>query len=545
MPKKKKPRGKKEQGISKAAEVLAALEADYHTSRQKYSVFVESIQKCTPLEKAEAWLSYVSENMDLFGDQEALVYLVSRGKDCSKRIRELIARWKESEKHAIATCAEGISVHGLKTGKAKRYGMKSLADASKIETLSPFELRDFWHGHRVQQLSIDATMLRTVEWCGIGGFDPWWKRYAKEQTRDLTLGGAEPLPLSFWLFNMCRSEYAISLMRKAFGRALDALEMSGHNQAHPWTFHRGYDPPGDPPVDHIPFASSIVFANLILRRGEPESDLVIPATGALQKHQNEDGSWPLWAKPTAKASIEATAMAIHAIALRRPTGSERILAAGRDYLMAHQDRGGHWTDPDSPDPVYLTVLALDAIELANGGTSVTFHLPGAPLSSLNYTKQGGKSVQKHRRFAVALSFPGEYRSFVEPVAESLCQKLGKDRVFYDKCYEAELARPDLDVHLQSIFRDEADLLVVFLCSDYERKDWCRLEWRAIRDLIKNRRPGDVMLVRLDDAEIPGVLSIDGYIDAANRHPKEIADLILRRLASQPTSPPSESNEHPL
>ncbi len=319
--KKKQPRGNSDQRLSDAAKAFVALDAEWRANRQKYSVFVETIQNFSQLDKAEAWLSYVSENIDLFGDQEALVYLVSRGKECSKQIKEVIARWKECEKRQIANFAKGNSIHHLETGKGRRFGRRSLADASKIETLSPYQLMDFWIGPRNQELSIDATMLRTVEWCEIGGFDPWWRRYAKEQTTNLTLGGVEPVPLSFWLFNMCRSQYAISLMGKALGNALDVLEVSDYGQTHPWTFHREYDAAGNPPVDHVPFASAVVFANVFLRHGDRESDFVSPAIGTLQKLQNEDGSWPLWAEPSAEPSIEATAMAMHAIALRRPMGS--------------------------------------------------------------------------------------------------------------------------------------------------------------------------------------------------------------------------------
>ena len=50
-----------------------------------------------------------------------------------------------------------------------------------------------------------------------------------------------------------------------------------------------------------------------------------------------------------------------------------------------------------------------------------------------------------KRFQVALSFAGEHRNFVEGVAEQLSRILGQNRVFYDRYYEAELARPNLEV----------------------------------------------------------------------------------------------------
>lgn len=153
-----------------------------------------------------------------------------------------------------------------------------------------------------------------------------------------------------------------------------------------------------------------------------------------------------------------------------------------------------------------------------------------------------------KRFKIALSFAGEHRGFVEPVAARLADQVGRDRVLYDKYYEAEFARPDLDVYLQRLYHDESELVAVFLCADYERKDWCGLEWRAIRDVIKKRQASTVMPLRFDDTEIPGVFSIDGYVWIGGRSAQEIADLILQRLqinAGQPfASPPSSLPKSP-
>jgi hypothetical protein len=133
------------------------------------------------------------------------------------------------------------------------------------------------------------------------------------------------------------------------------------------------------------------------------------------------------------------------------------------------------------------------------------------------------------RFDIAVSFPGEARKRVREVVTALRQAgCSKERLFYDKWYEAELSRPDLDVYLQSLYQ-KSKLLVVFLCRDYERKTWTGLEWRVFRDLIKNKKGDMIMPLRLDDAKVSGFLSIDGFIDMRNREPDEIADLILERL----------------
>lgn len=90
------------------------------------------------------------------------------------------------------------------------------------------------------------------------------------------------------------------------------------------------------------------------------------------------------------------------------------------------------------------------------------------------------------RFKVALSFPGEKREYVADVASEVKKHLGRDAVFYDMDFTAQLARPNLDTLLQRIYLDNSDLVVVFLCADYENKEWCGLECRAIREKIKSK-----------------------------------------------------------
>ena len=142
-----------------------------------------------------------------------------------------------------------------------------------------------------------------------------------------------------------------------------------------------------------------------------------------------------------------------------------------------------------------------------------------------------QNQQNTKRFRVALSFPGEHRDYVSKVAEALSQsqQLQKSQIFYDEWYKAELARLSLDNYLQEIYHDGSELIVVFLCKEYEAKKWCRLEWRAIRNLISNRQDEDIMPMRFDDADVGGILGIDGYIDLRQYTPEQAAEFILQRL----------------
>jgi len=139
----------------------------------------------------------------------------------------------------------------------------------------------------------------------------------------------------------------------------------------------------------------------------------------------------------------------------------------------------------------------------------------------------GVNLNTHN-FDVALSFPGEARGYVEQVAAALEHLIGPDRYFYDNNFVAQLARPGLDTFLQAIYRDRSKLIVVFVGEDYERKEWCGIEFRAIREVLNGRAPDRIMYVRMDDGVVEGVLRLDGYVDARRFTPEQVAGFIRER-----------------
>ncbi|HEX8353161.1 MAG TPA: AAA family ATPase, partial [Pyrinomonadaceae bacterium] len=139
-------------------------------------------------------------------------------------------------------------------------------------------------------------------------------------------------------------------------------------------------------------------------------------------------------------------------------------------------------------------------------------------------------MESTKRFRIAFSFAGEKRDFVGQVAAILALRFGETAILYDKYYEAEFSRARLGRYLPKLYHEQSELVVVVICRDYPRKEWCGLEWDAIFDLLKQRREGEVMLSRFDNATVEGLYSDAGFTELDNKSPEQFARLILERLA---------------
>lgn len=135
-----------------------------------------------------------------------------------------------------------------------------------------------------------------------------------------------------------------------------------------------------------------------------------------------------------------------------------------------------------------------------------------------------------KRFRIAFSFAGEKRDFVSKVADVLAKQFGQDHILYDKFHEAEFSRGDLAFYLPDLYSNQSDLVVAVLCPDYDKKEWCGLEWNAIFGLLKERKVGEVMLARFGYVEGKGLHGLAGYTDLDDETPEQAAILILERLA---------------
>ena len=143
------------------------------------------------------------------------------------------------------------------------------------------------------------------------------------------------------------------------------------------------------------------------------------------------------------------------------------------------------------------------------------------------------NIDSHR-FLVAFTFPGSKRRLVRNVYHKIRKALNREEIFFDEMFTEELAVTNLDNTLRNIYHN-ADLIVPFLCSGYEESRWCGVEWESILTSIKARSPNEIMIIRLDNAEIAGLSWKHGYINAVKARPLSksksnyLAEQILQRI----------------
>ena len=336
---KEKPRNKTSEGLSK--EELEKIQKMYEESKEKqllYDEYCESIKNLEPLEKAESWLHYIAENIRGYIDQEALVYFVSRGK-CSnytKQIHDLEVWWREE-----------------------------LNNTQRSDPKSNY----FWSSPIEHSLVIDSVMMRTKEWLKINGFEKSWSDLVKK-TDYIT---PEEPSASYLLMNYCRSDYALTKMRGFLGNILKLIVNNQSDNENKWQLSR----PKDGTfiyIEHNSLTANLVFSFERLHPKDIDEIIINEAIQKLIYNQDDSGGWKAWQDGT-KFSIETTAMAIHALALNKPDGWERYAKKGMEFLLSKQHECGFWQEFYDDLEVYTTVLVLDAIELAKGGTNVTFRLP--------------------------------------------------------------------------------------------------------------------------------------------------------------------------
>lgn len=135
-------------------------------------------------------------------------------------------------------------------------------------------------------------------------------------------------------------------------------------------------------------------------------------------------------------------------------------------------------------------------------------------------------MQPHR-YDVALSFAGEDRNRAAELYEAL--KAKGLRVFYDQNELADLWGKNLAEYLADLYSNRAKFCVMFISAHYIEKMWTHHERQAAQARAIRDRKEYILPIRLDDADVPGLLHTIGYLSWPPETAQTISDKIIFKL----------------
>jgi len=136
-------------------------------------------------------------------------------------------------------------------------------------------------------------------------------------------------------------------------------------------------------------------------------------------------------------------------------------------------------------------------------------------------------LAQHYPYDIALSYAGEDRKYAEALAKALLQH--KLSVFYDQYEKTTLWGKDLYSHLSHLYQEEARYCVMFFSQYYPAKAWTKLELKAAQARALNENKEYILPIRLDNTEIPGILSTTAYLNWHEETPESITEAIMEKL----------------
>lgn len=129
-------------------------------------------------------------------------------------------------------------------------------------------------------------------------------------------------------------------------------------------------------------------------------------------------------------------------------------------------------------------------------------------------------------FDVALSFAGEQRYYVKPVADYL-QSQGI-KVFYDEFYDSQLWGRNLPEYLKEVYYSKSNYCIMFISKEYISKMYPAFEgkYANARDLEEF---GDYILpVVFEGTKMPGLDPGKKYLSASKYLPQQVAEIFIKR-----------------
>lgn len=328
------------------------------------------------VDKANSWIRVVAADAGADSDVEAALYLASRGQQLVVDSELLRERWHAMICNDIASSRYPGSIPESTIERAKQRTI-SLAEAAQVlkfgETLNRFfSFRD------EEEIHIDSTMLRAVDWLGISGFTPWLESVIEDLSKG-PQAGIDQSYCAWWLYHWCRSDLAIRMADKTGVESwLWALLNAGATRLEPWRIFWA-DRKDPRHRDYLPLAAIILF---VWHRINPVGftyDIPAKAIGLLEQTQLKSGAWPIYPDDS-EPDLLTTMAAVHGLAMAQPKGWQASARRASNWLLTQQQDLGYWAVAGGP-VVAITVEALDAISIGMGDKELTFSLNALPSTN--------------------------------------------------------------------------------------------------------------------------------------------------------------------
>lgn len=153
-------------------------------------------------------------------------------------------------------------------------------------------------------------------------------------------------------------------------------------------------------------------------------------------------------------------------------------------------------------------------------------------------------MSSHHRFEydVALSYAKED----QPIARKLGELLSKKnfKVMYDEHGTAQLGGSSFLTHIAELYRTKAQYCLLLISKHYPLNKWTEAERSSAQQHALRDAEEYLLLIQLDDTDLPGVREAKGYYDFRQDSQEALADRLDKKLSeSRPRSgPPEESHD---
>jgi hypothetical protein len=131
-------------------------------------------------------------------------------------------------------------------------------------------------------------------------------------------------------------------------------------------------------------------------------------------------------------------------------------------------------------------------------------------------------------YDVAISYATDDSPIVKPLADLFREKGIK--VFFDEYEKANLWGKDLYGHLSDIYSRRARFCLMVVSRHYASKQWTNIERKAAQSRALQEHAEYILPLRLDDTEVPGLVSTTGYIDYRKTSLEAILHLMVEKLS---------------